>query len=365
MTHPSTAHGNLLHYDIGDGVGPLSRLLAARTLRTVFQPIVDMASGSVYAHEQLVRGPRKQPLRSPDSLRVAAQREGLLQDFEIACAALSLRRWARRETPGKLFVNIGATALCRTAAGLSSTDIARGLRSLGVDPQCLVLELTEHEEVEDLHALADAIDRLHTVGVAIAIDDFGNSRYGLRMWAELRPDIVKIDAYFVRDASRRPEARRMLRTLVELAATFGTRLVAEGVETAEDLTVVRDLGIDFAQGFLLGKPSPEPVDRIANCTVQLLLRNRRPIDTRTGAAQVIEGPALHKGGIHFVPLARGSANEFCAGMHLRRVGAAAPTLDERMWFDAPAFVHPSEALEYSLERARSIVAGRVWAVGHH
>ncbi|HKX42508.1 MAG TPA: diguanylate phosphodiesterase, partial [Burkholderiaceae bacterium] len=85
---------SLLHFEPGDGSGPLSRLLVDESLRGVFQPIVSMGDGSIYAHEALIRGPANLPLHSPDLLLAAARRENLLIEFEIACVRQQLSQWA-------------------------------------------------------------------------------------------------------------------------------------------------------------------------------------------------------------------------------------------------------------------------------
>ena len=116
-----------------------------------------------------------------------------------------------------------------------------------------MLEITEHEHVVDVARLRDSVQKLHAAGLALALDDFGDGRSSLRLWSELAPDIVKIDKYFTRDLSKHGKKVQTLRALLQIADIFGTTLVAEGIETGEDLRLVRDLGISLAQGYLLGR----------------------------------------------------------------------------------------------------------------
>ncbi|MBC8057509.1 MAG: EAL domain-containing protein [Rhizobiales bacterium] len=264
----------LLDYRTGDGTGPLSRLLQDKSLAPVFQPIVSMRDGAIYAHEALIRGPKGMPLHTPDALLAAARKEGLLLHFEIACVAAALRQWATLRQPGRLFVNLSASALLQMVSLRSVEGISQSIRQLGLQPRMLVVEITEHEHVSDIHALGEAVHQLHAAGVMLALDDFGDGRSSLRLWSELQPDIVKIDKYFTADLSRQPKKLQTLRALLQIAEIFGTTLVAEGIENAEDLRVVRDLGIGLGQGYFLGRPIAPPHAEIPAEATQVLLDQR-------------------------------------------------------------------------------------------
>jgi hypothetical protein len=126
-----------------------------------------------------------------------------------------------------------------------------------------VLELTEHEQVRDIERLLHATEAVRGAGVGIALDDFGDGRSSLRLWSELKPDLVKIDKYFARHIATHGDKLQTLRALMNIAEVFGTTMVAEGLETVEDLKVVRDLGVALGQGFLLGRPAELPVSHPA------------------------------------------------------------------------------------------------------
>ena len=247
-----------LRYHTGDRTGPLSRLMSDGGLGMVFQPIVDLATGELYAHEALVRGPQGMPLQSPDALLSAARREGLLQDFEVACVALALKSWRDLQQPGRLFVNISASALVRCFEHLDAAGAARCIGQCGVKPEKLVFELTEHELVSDVPRLVAVAQVVQGAGVRLALDDFGDGRSSLRLWSELAPDVVKIDKYFTKDIAHHAQRLKTLRALLQIAETFGSGLVAEGVETAEDLRALRDLGVPMAQGYFIGMPERKP-----------------------------------------------------------------------------------------------------------
>ena len=138
----------------------------------------------------------------------------------------------------------------------------------------LVIEITEHEHVTDIQALGEVVQQVHAAGVMLALDDFGDGRSSLRLWSELQPDIVKIDKYFTADLSRQAKKLQTLRALMQIAEVFGTSLVAEGIESADDLRVVRDLGISLGQGYFLGRPMAQPREHIETQAAQVLSNPR-------------------------------------------------------------------------------------------
>lgn len=264
----------MLDFYPGDGNGPLSRLLHDKSLTSVFQPIVNMRDGSIHAHEALIRGPVGTPLHTPDALLAAARGEELLLDFEIACVVTALTQWSALRDPGRLFVNLSALALVEMVRTRTAEALLSSIHALGIQPRMLVIEITEHERVNDIQTLGEVVQPLHAAGVMLALDDFGDGRSSLRLWSELQPDIVKIDKYFTGEVSRHAKKVQTLRALMQIAEVFGASLVAEGIETAEDLRIVRDLGISYGQGYLIGRPAAAPRKLIATEAAQVLRDQR-------------------------------------------------------------------------------------------
>ena len=240
------------------GEGPLERVLRQQSLYPVYQPIVNLADASVYAHEALIRGPQGTPLHTPDALLRAAAQEDLGCEFEFACIVAAMKTWGHVDAPGRLFVNISATALTQILHERGTQDLLRWLRSVRVLSRMVVLEITEHERVEDMDQLAEVVKQVRSVGIALALDDFGDGRSSLRLWSQLKPEIVKIDKYFTKNISENGDKLKTIQALQQIAAVFGSELVAEGIETAEDLRVLRDLGITYGQGYFLGHPDRQP-----------------------------------------------------------------------------------------------------------
>ena len=118
--------------------------------------------------------------------------------------------------PGSLFVDLSASALLQRMRGRLGDALVQSIRKLGLQPRMLVVEITEHERVADIQALGEEVQQVHAAGVMLAIDDFGDGRSSLRLWSELKPDIVKIDKYFTADLSRQATKLQTLRALMQM-----------------------------------------------------------------------------------------------------------------------------------------------------
>jgi diguanylate cyclase (GGDEF)-like protein len=236
----------------------VGQILARKALQARYQPIIWLKNGNVMGHESLIRGPVDCPLHLPDALFRTARVEDLSFELEQACLREGLRSWAKHAQDKRLFLNLSAHALVEMVDRLSLSGVQRALDAAGVAPAALVIEITEHEHVTDLPHLIEVASGLRAQGLRFALDDFGDGRSSLRLWAELRPEIVKIDKYFIHDVHNQAVKVQTLKGLTRLAETFGTVLVAEGIESEAELKIVRDLGIELGQGYLLGRPSPVP-----------------------------------------------------------------------------------------------------------
>lgn len=131
------------------------------------------------------------------------------------------------------------------------------LQQAGLDPARVVIELSEQYQVEDATLLVKAVHHYRQLGFQIAIDDLGSGFSGLKLWSELEPDIVKIDRYFISDVHRDPTKKAFVQNIIRLAKATGALIVAEGIETQEELLLCRELGADLAQGYLLGRPQAD------------------------------------------------------------------------------------------------------------
>lgn len=256
------------------GRGPLAALMRSSRLYSVFQPIVSLNDGAIYSHEALIRGPNDTLYQSPDALLSAAANESLNFEFENYCVAAAINRWGSLGESGRLFVNISAEVLVQVLKRCGRETLLELISGFGVLPRMLVLEITEYERVSDMDYLASVVNEIRCAGVSLALDDFGDGRSSLRLWSQLKPEFVKIDKYFTKDISLHADKLKTIQALQQIAAIFDTALVAEGIETDQDLRVLRDLGIAFGQGYFLGRPAPLPRETIEEGALKVMLDRR-------------------------------------------------------------------------------------------
>ena len=284
-----------------------SQVLSRGLLHAHFQPIVELKNGHVMGHESLIRGPEASPLRSPDALFRAARAEGITVALEQACLEAGLRAWMAHAGGRRLFLNLSANVVVDLVAQMSHTGVFKALKEAGIEPAALVIEITEHEHVSDLPRLIQAAEGLRALGLRFALDDFGDGRSSLRLWAELRPEFVKIDKYFVHDLHEQAVKVQTIKGLSRFAETFGTTLVAEGIECEAELLVLRDLGIELGQGYLLGRPQAQPAESVP--------------DDPIGRHQPDGGPALSAGATAAAQYQqRRGRPAFCGRPHAARSG---------------------------------------------
>jgi diguanylate cyclase (GGDEF)-like protein len=230
----------------------VQEIITGKMLSPVFQPIVDLRTGHVLGFEGLIRPDPSGPLPDTARLFAAAAASGRTVELDLACIE-AVVNGARAIGPDRLLtLNLSPRTL--EVKDFDPAWLLSGLVRNGISPSRVIIELTEREEVDDLQRLRDNFALLHQYGLRIAADDVGAGNAGLRLLSQVQFDIVKIDLTLVHDGVRRLGSRAVLQSLRDLALSQNARIVAEGVETAEQLQVIRELDIGAGQGFLLGRP---------------------------------------------------------------------------------------------------------------
>jgi diguanylate cyclase (GGDEF)-like protein len=240
----------------------VARVAATGALTTVFQPIFDLRSGRPRGFEALSRPMPGSGFTDATDLFTAAEAFGRTVELDLASLTTSIASFARLSLPGSLALNLSPRSL--ESDQFSVHGLVQLLHRNRVDPGRVVLELTEREAVEDMERLIRAVEACRAAGMRIAADDVGAGNAGLRLLSQLRFDIVKIDLSLVQGGVVRATSQEVVLTLRDLADRWGALVIAEGVETVEQLEFVRSLGIRAGQGYLLGvpleRPSTETVD---------------------------------------------------------------------------------------------------------
>jgi EAL domain-containing protein (putative c-di-GMP-specific phosphodiesterase class I)/ActR/RegA family two-component response regulator len=224
----------------------IDTVLTERAIRMAFQPIADLGTGRVLGVEALARFDQP-PLRPPNVWFEEATTVGRGTALELAAVDTALHSLTQLPAGTFLSVNISpASALAPQLLELLS----------GAAAERVVLELTEHAPVEDYEPLMTAIERLRSCGVRFAVDDAGAGYAGLRHVLRLRPDILKLDTGLTRGVDHDPARRALATALVAFAEEIGATIVAEGIETEQELDTLRKLHIPWGQGYHLARPGP-------------------------------------------------------------------------------------------------------------
>ncbi|SON56124.1 putative cyclic di-GMP phosphodiesterase YliE [Hartmannibacter diazotrophicus] len=238
--------------------GLLGPHLLDQKLQHAFQPIVDIHTGVVHAHEALLRGTEDAGFSSIQAFFDASYQEGVLDNVELALARRALEKLERLPGSGmhRLFFNIDGRTLEHPSFRVDS--LIKLLHDKGVEPNALCIEISEQHKTARSSSATMAIAALRANRVRIALDDFGQGFSELTLLYTFQPEYVKIDRFFVADIARSHRKKLFVSTIVNLAHVLGAKVIAEGVETAEELVACRQVGCDFAQGFFVARPAIQP-----------------------------------------------------------------------------------------------------------
>lgn len=272
----------------------LLKVVEEGLLQSVFQPIVDLKTQTIFSYEALVRGPFNSVLHRPLNLFNVAEERNVLEELDSyarICSIDAFSKQAAQRESVHLFLNTSVEAVMNSAHHNSLTmDV---IKAIGLQPERVVIEITELQPVENFDAFIDAIDYYRSEGFKVAIDDLGSGYNGLRIWSEVRPDYVKVDRHFVSQIDKNDEKRAFMETIVALAMSTGTKVVAEGVETEHELEVLDALGVDYVQGYLFKRPSRTISDVLDyDWPSQRLIKRAEKGDDTVGDI-VFEHPTLH------------------------------------------------------------------------
>jgi EAL domain-containing protein (putative c-di-GMP-specific phosphodiesterase class I) len=222
-------------------------LLRDGTIRVAFQRIIDLGTDDVIGYEALARFPGE--VVSPGPWFAEAKVQGLDKELEVAAVKAALACLDR--LPAEVFLAVNVSPL--TAASPALFELL-----VSVEAARVVLEIKEGEAIEAYPQFSTAFDELRSSGVRIAVDDAGMADVSLRHMLDVRPDIIKIDVDVTRGIEHDPIKQTIAATFGSLAARAGALSLAEGVETKDELAMLRTLGIAAGQGYLFGRPEYLP-----------------------------------------------------------------------------------------------------------
>lgn len=233
-------------------------ILLNKSIDTYFQPIVSLINGEFIGYEALTRGPKESPLHFPDLLFSCAKRFNKTWEFDLLCRITAIERAKAIIGNKYLFINIDPDII-------KDPEFKKGftkeyLKGYGISPKHIIFEITEHTAISDYRSFKEIIDNYRTQGYRIAIDDAGDGYSGLRMLSEIRPNFIKIDMELVRNIDKDMLKRELLKCIQRFAESTSLKIIAEGIETYDELKTLIDIGIEYGQGYFIQRPNPEFIE---------------------------------------------------------------------------------------------------------
>lgn len=223
-----------------------------------YQPVVDVRTGECSSCEALVRWDSKAlGFMGPGDFIPLAEYLGLITsigDYVLEEACRQCRYWNEHGIPD-FHINVNLSVVQLLQKDVAET-MARILKKTGVNPKNIVLEITESFAINDMDRVLDIIKGIKKLGPRIALDDFGTGYSSLNYIKQLPLDIIKVDKTFIDDIVEDEYAQAFIKLIVELSDTIDTDIIVEGVENEAQLNILKELGVDYIQGFYYGKPVP-------------------------------------------------------------------------------------------------------------
>ena len=221
-----------------------------------FQPIVDINTRQVFAHEALVRGAAGE---SAGSLLDRLNRDNLYP-FDQACRVTALEWAARLQMPGKISINFMPNAVYKPETCIRAT--LEAAERVKFPLSRIIFEVTEQEQVLDIDHLTNILRAYRKQGFMTAIDDFGAGYAGLNLLADFQPDLIKLDMQLIRNIDQDPVRQILVEATLQMCRKLNIRVIGEGVETPGELQALRDMGVELFQGYLLAKPGFESLPEV-------------------------------------------------------------------------------------------------------
>ena len=216
-----------------------------------YQPIVDISTRTIFAHEALIRGNSGESAQSV----LANVTDNNRYKFDQACRVKAIRTAAALNMQTRLSINFLPNAIYRPEVCIRTT--LEAAKTHGFPIERIMFETIEGERVADVKWFAEVLREYQKIGFLSAIDDFGAGYAGLNMLADFQPDVVKLDMDLIRNINTRRPAQAIVRGIARICEELNIRVIAEGIETLDELLCLEQMGLHLMQGYLFAKPGFE------------------------------------------------------------------------------------------------------------
>lgn len=253
-----------------------SSILINKELKIHYQPIVSLVHGKTFGFEALTRGPKESYFHSPEQLFQFAELEGFLYELEKITRELAIQEANNFIGDNqKIFINISSQVIYDSKFTPGYT--LELLEKFNLNSKNVVFEITERNAIHDFVAFKQVLEHYRNQGFQIAIDDAGAGYSSLQAISELRPDYIKVDRSLITDIHNNKVKENLLETFVNISRKMNSKIIAEGIETIDELEKVTRLGVHFGQGYLLAKPNYPPQLPSAEA-INSIVKNQRIIN---------------------------------------------------------------------------------------
>lgn len=241
----------------------LKKIMKEETLSTYFQPILDLKTGGNFGYEVLNRPPSSHLFPTTDHFYHFIGQTDQVFQFERYSRNLSLKRFYNKmggnvsQNDNILFINIHPQVLIDS--NYKRGETIQLLEEIGISPNQVVFELTEKQTITDFELFKKVLHNYRFQGFRIAIDDVGSGYNSLKTLVHMKPEFIKLDKSLIQHIDVDTTQQELLSLLLEFANKSGTFVIAEGIETKEELAILRQHKVHFGQGYALGKPNKEVI----------------------------------------------------------------------------------------------------------
>lgn len=270
----------------------LDYIINNKQIRTVFQPIISLMDGSILGHEALSRITCESEIKNTEMLFTIAEEYNRLWDLELLCRTTALEAAYKFRIPlysKKLFINVNPNIMNYENFKIGFTKSF--LMKYNIIPQNVIFEITERNVIEDMDIFKTTINHYKEQDYQIAIDDAGAGNSGLNLISDVNPNYIKLDMNLIRDVDSDRVKFAIVKGMVEFSKVSNIFIIAEGIETYEELNTLVNLGVQYGQGYLIQKPNSEILE-IGQDVVQKLKKSN--LDENNAAKSLISNTCIEK-----------------------------------------------------------------------
>lgn len=228
-------------------------IIKKELLSPVYQPIINLENGIIHCYEGLIRGPENTEFHSPIKLITEAKKLNYIYEFDYIARKNIIEQYTSKNS--LLSINVDVDIFNHEEFNVGTTE--KILAQYNLEPSDVIIEITEHTMMVDNELFLDIIEHYKQQGYLIAVDDFGAGFSGINRLVEIKPDIIKLDMALIRDIDKDKLKQNMVKYLINSLVSTNITIIAEGIETRDELRTLISLGIKFGQGYYLKKPGEQ------------------------------------------------------------------------------------------------------------